>query len=134
MIVWWILRCALEGPCLGWIAALAALVAALLAVWAYQASRNVTVYELTEPGYAFKPLKRYRITKRHMLVDLTKLKQYPEDWVIEIKPRTATRLYGRELTIRTKERGDVVHKLYGLDTFGGYWYAIPPDAEDGDWF
>ncbi len=125
MLSFWIVRYFCGEPCLGWIIVLCVVVGALLTYMAYDLSRNVTIYELTEPGFAFKPLGRCRVTRKRLLVDMTKLRRYPEDdWCIEVRPGTAVRLKGSTLTVRTRQ-GDKPHRIDGLDPFNGYWFTVP---------
>lgn len=106
------------------------MISALLVRVVYRLSRNAIVYELTEPGFAFKPLGGFHLTRRRLLIDLTRLKHYPDnDWVVELQPRTARRLQGREITVRTL-LGDRVHQVTGLDPFGGYWFTVPLEEDD----
>lgn len=103
----------------------------LAALCWYEATRNATLYEFVEPGFAFKPLHRYHLSRWRLVLDLTQLEDYPEeDWVIEISPKAAIKLYGRTITVRTRE-GDKRHDVGGLDPFGAYWIAFPSDERDG---
>lgn len=129
MLSFWIIKHFCDGSCLGWMIVLCVVVGALLVYMAYELSRNVTIYELTEEGYAFKLLGRSRVTRKRLQVDMTKLRRYPEgDWCIEIRPGTAARLKGSTLTVRTR-RGDNIHRIDGPDIFNSSWFTEENEGE-----
>lgn len=109
------------------LAALAGLLVFLLLL-----RRNTKIYVMPAGHAEYVLADKQRLTKRRLTLDLRDLRPCPTDGaVIEIRQKTAQKLFGRLITIRLN--GFVRTHLIEQAETGNYWFTVStaPDPESG---
>ena len=102
----------------------AALLAGVLAMMLFLLlRRNTKVYVMPEGRAEYALVSKQRLSSRRTVLDLRDVRPYPEhEAVVEIRHKTARKLFGRLVTIRLN--GLTRTQLIEQNENGNYWFTV----------
>lgn len=110
-------------PVMAYVMGAAVLIVTILLVLSVLLRSNVKIFVIPEDGVEYTLAGKQRISRRRLVIDLRDLTPPPvTEAVIEIRPKTARRLFGRLITIRL-DGFNCTHLIeQGED--GSYWFTV----------